>query len=415
MCRSKQEGGRRCFFHQFGVRIQRLEATLNKKEEELAALYRLKMKPADVRRRIRELEATIAHKRSYLAQVENRVISLSDGNTFESEATRVKDDIRVLEEEVEDLKYIDSKAFRRKIKGLEATIAQKKQELEELNAEAAVAKVAHEAEKAARKAARAEPVDWAKHPRRLNETTLKRIYNEDAKIPRDFRFLLTPEEREWVEDNRGEESASEFLLRRSITAPAVFSTSTAAALLESRPKKTRHDTSAARANDLKNAGTDREVPGRKPSVDRRLRDTAVLLKGDVEGRAVLRYYEAQMARSYRLSMNQYARRRALGLDLYENDGHIGAAMGKARLEELAKREQRAFLPNLNPETGRYTVDSAEELAEFRRSEDLQAQRDAYEKTAEKFGHDITGTVFARYFDEMPDEALPFDAHHRVAA
>ena len=410
MCKSIAEGGERCLYSLYQPRLNRLEATLNKKEEELAALYRLKMKPADVLRRIRELEATIAHKRSYLAQVENRVVSLSDGNTFESEATRVKEDIRVLEEEVEDLKYIDSKAFRRKIEGLEATIAKKKVKLEELTAEAEVAKVTHEAEKAAA-AAESE----AKKIQELNSAALKRMYNEDSDIPRDFHFLLTPDEREWVENNRGEESASEFLLRRSITAPPVFPTATAAALLESRPKKTRHDTSSARSVELKNAGTDREVPGRKPSVDKRVRDAEVFIKGDVQGRAVLRYYEAQMADSYGLSMNQYARRRALGLDLYENDGHVGVAAGQARLAAFAKKEHRAFIPNLNPETGRYTVDSAEDLAEFRRNVDLQAQRDAYERTAEKFGHDITGTVFARYFDEMPDEALPFDAHHRVAA
>ena len=415
MCRSKKEvpGGRRCFFHEWQTKINRREATLIKKEEELAALYRLKMKPADVQRRIRELEAVIAGKRSYIAQLENHSVTPPEGISPDEEISRTEEDIRILEDEKLDLEYIrdNSRRHRRRIEGLEATIAEKKAELRELKANAEKARAEYEAERQAEADLKA---DEQREKDALNKTKL-RIYNEDADLPRHINFVLTPEEREWVDANRGEETASEFLLRRSITAEPVFSTSTAAALLASTPVKTRHDKSAARKNPLTSAKPDLEVVGRKPSIDKAIRSEKVAVDGEVKGRSVIRYYEAQMANEYSLSLSQYARRRALGLDLYANEGDISRERGEARLEALMRREERAYLPNLDPETGRYSVDSVEDLAEWRKRYDEQAQREAYEKTVEKFGAEAVGAVFAPYFGEMKDESLPFDTHHRAAA
>lgn len=396
MCRSKSEvpGGRRCFYHSFTVRISKLEATITKKEEELASLYRMKMKPAHIKRRIRELEITIAQKNSYLAQVQNRAVKL-EGTTHEQEAQRTTEEIRILTDEMDDLKAVRTKAryHLQKIARLEATIAIKRDTLEQLKEDAA-------AEKQRIAEAEDAPAPPFTLPEDINTAVMSRMYNEDSNIPSSHHLILTPEEREWIDTNRGDMSLASFLLRRSMTAPANFTSPSVIKMLEAKPTVTRHDKSAARKQALK-SGAEREVAGRKPAVDKRVRNQEVVIQGDIQGRAAIRYYQSQVADAYGLSMNQYARRRALGLDLYENDGYIGVQRGEERLRAFAAVEARAFIPNRDPETGVYTVGSPEELREHRQALDVQYQQQAYERTVEKFGREVTEAVFAPYLADLP--------------
>ena len=394
MCNAIADGGERCFYSLYQPRLNRLEATLNKKEEELAALYRLKMKPAEVRRRINELETTIAHKRSRIARIENLLEAPPQGATIEQEVSRTEADIRVLEDEVADLNDIrvNTKKHSRKIRDLEALITRKRTALQELRVEAEEARKQHEAEDSASATTQAE-LDA-----QVNRRALTKLLNEDNTLPKNFHFLLTPEEREQVDAERGDEKVGDFLLRRSLTAAPVFSDSSAATLIANIPvKKTRHERSASRA--LKNG--EHDVVGRKPSVDSRIRSEEVTVAGEVKGRAILRYFEGEMAKHYGLKMNQYARRRALGIDLYSNEGDIGSKVGAARLQKFADVERRLHIPVTDPETGRYAVDSVEALNRAREAMDRQAQEDAYKRAVKKFGADAVKNVFAPYSDDLP--------------
>lgn len=383
MCRAIHEGGRRCYFHQFTTRINRLEATLEKKEEALSVLYRTKVKDKEVKARIRELELVIAHKRGVITVLETRLEQAKDKDKLpvERELVVTREQLTAAENEREDLLVLpDAKVITRRIKVLTDLIDTKREQLDVLEKEAAEARANHK------------PEEEGITAEELSTRVDRAFLNEDAPLPTALHLQLTPEERERLDAERGDQSITDYVLSRSLTSTPTFTGVSSAALAVTK-KKTRHDKSAARLSPL-TTGKDREVAGRRPAVDARLRSEEVVVNTNLGGRAVLAYYTNRVANSYGLNLADYSRRQVLGIDLYANEGHTSARFNEARHSAFIAEELEAGVLTRN-EKGDYTSDPAR-VVEFRTERHNKITKDAYDATVAKFGKETAEKMFGGF-------------------
>lgn len=378
MCRAKTDGGgRRCYFHAFGKSIQLAKDYIARKQAELDKQMLVKMKNRDVRRRIEELKTTIEKKQAHLAQKEAELATLQPPKAEaqaevvvvrlnEEDAKRISNleavidferkDIAVMDAELTALEGIvnrDSETNRR-IRQLETTIAKRKAKLAETVQKADAFRAEHGLSD---EAATATPV------RPLDARTERRILNEDERNDVALHLQLTENELEQLdgEAERADMTRTAFVLHRAVTAKPVFSEIPADAI--SIETRSRH-------------ADDAPMVGRLPSVAAQPRSAEVAIRGDVQGRAVLRFYNKAMADGYGLTANTYVRRRVMGIDLLASEGDASKRTNAKRLAVFREQERKS---------GITASSSGEEVLSHRNDYDGELQAQAWEKVSKKFG------------------------------
>jgi len=388
MCRAKTDGGRRCYFHAFGKSIQLAKEYIARKQAELDQQMLVKMKNRDVRRRIEELTTTIANKKASLVQKEEKLRTLQPPRVEAVEAVEVveaprlseedakrisnleavidfeKKDLAVLEAELVELEssHTGERDLNRRIRDLEATIAKRKTKLADAEAKAAAFRAEYGIDDDAETAAPARP---------LNERTERRILNEDEHSDVALHLQLTENELEQLneEAENTHMTRTAYVMQRAVTVKPVFSDVSAEAIaVEAR---SRH-------------ADDAPIVGRLPSVPAQPRSEEVVVRGDVQGRSVLRFYNKVMADGYGLSANTYLRRRVMGIDLLKSEGDASKKKNSERLGQFRAREEAA---------GISASSTGEDIVKYRETYDEELQAKAWEKVSKKFGAADAREVF----------------------
>lgn len=381
MCRANSEGGRRCWGHTYGARLNRLKATITQKQEDLERVLAIKMKPAHIQRQIRDLTASLEKKQAHLtlkeAELERvrEIVFNPDTHTtvkavtVEVEQTRT--DVKKIETKLDKLKCDGlTDIEKRRKRDLERLLVRKQQKLSALEVEAAEAReqVAREAEE--RKTAATPPPAPRKH-----------VWDE-ADAPT-LGFSLTPERKEALLKEAGNTPLSEYVLAKSLTQTPVMSDAPAAYL----PRKV--------TSTLHRDGEGKLTVGRYPAEAGRVRTEAVTVRPDIRRRDVLASVNADIAREYGLQPNDYLRRVATGTDLYSVDGWTGKKANEQRLGAIQAAEEADGI----------TADTAEaDVAKYRTERFNTVRAEAIEKARQKHGAETVDYVLNAHGGETQKAA-----------
>lgn len=302
MCKSKNEGGRRCLSH--------TKTDLNNKnrqvEQKTAHLEALKAEPTngEIRKRIIRLEDTL-----------ERLIIKRD---------EVQAEFTVLDAEA----------------------AQRKQQAE--NDRKQTRKVKNE--------------------------------DEDHNLETDYKILVTDDERDEIEDQRGGHTVADYLIHTAMNRP-LGSSSKVRALAELDMKKTSRHRVAEFVDEEGNTTKTQLSQGRMPTEDATVRDKNIKIQNGVKNRTAASHYLNVMSQAYGLSRDAYVRMRALGKDMYETHAHLSDESNKHRLRHQMKMEREAGIDANSTE---------EQILEARRKYDEEASRRAWAAVEKKFGaHTVT--------------------------
>lgn len=371
MCRATSEnGGRRCYAHTYGARLNRLRATIALKEEDLERANATKMKTAFVKRQIRDLEASLDKKRAYLADREDELVRVrkivDDPDTHptvkegEIIVEKTRTEIKTIEGELKDLyeqaeQHPDSVKINRRIRDLENLVAEKKQKLSAVETEAAEAR--EEAERF--KAEKPVPLVAPK----------KHVWDEAD--PATLGFSVGVADKEELTKRAGDMPVSEYVLQQSLTGTPVLS-NRPAVFLPRDPKSQHADESRSL------------TVGRRNAENGIVRSEAVTIRA-TKRREVVAVVNAEIAEAYGLTPNDYMRRISLGKDLYAVDAWTGKKQNEKRLARIQTIEENAGI----------TIDTpAEDVVKFRNEFFEQNRAEALQKARTKFGDETVDYVLS---------------------
>lgn len=380
MCRANSEGGRRCWGHTYGARLNRLKATIIQKQEDLERVLAIKMKPAHIQRQIRDLTASLEKKQAHLtlkeAELERvrEIVFNPDTNptvkavTVEVEQTRT--DVKEIETELDKLKCDGlTDIEKRRKRDLERLLVRKQEELSALETEAAEAREQAAREAAERKASATPPPAPRKH-----------VW-DNAYAPT-LGFSLTATKKEALLKEAGNTPLSEYVLAKALAETPVMSDAPAAYL--PREIVTKH-----------RDGEGNLTVGRPPAESKDVRTEAVTVRPDIRRRDVLATINADIAGAYALQPNDYLRRVATGTDLYSVDGWTGKKANKKRLGDIQTAEEADGI----------TADTTEaDVAKYRTERFNTVRADAIEKARQKYGAEVVDYVLTQHGGEAQKAA-----------